>query len=55
MMGLGRVGMPSNFGSSHSFAQVPRVDILRSTFDRSHGYKTAFSSGYLIPISWGLS
>ena len=50
MMGLGRGGMPSNFGSSHSFAQVPRVDIPRSTFDRSHGYKTAFSSGYLIPV-----
>ena len=49
-MGLGRGGMPSNFGSSHSFAQVPRVDIPRSTFDRSHGYKTAFSSGYLIPV-----
>jgi len=34
----------------HSFSQVPRADIPRSTFDRSHGYKTTFDSGYLVPI-----
>lgn len=34
----------------HSFSQVPRADIPRSTFDRSHGYKTTFDSGYLIPV-----
>ena len=34
----------------HSFSQVPRADIPRSSFDRSHGYKTALNSGYLVPI-----
>lgn len=34
----------------HSFSQVPRADIPRSSFDRSHGYKTAMDSGWLIPI-----
>jgi len=34
----------------HNFAQVPRAEIPRSTFDRSHGYKTTFDAGYLIPI-----
>ncbi len=34
----------------HSFSQVPRVDIPRSTFDRSHGLKTTFDADYLIPI-----
>ena len=35
---------------SHDFGQVPLTDIERSTFDRSHGYKTAFNSGYLVPF-----
>ena len=35
---------------SHSFSQVPRADIPRSTFNRSHGNKTTFDAGYLIPI-----
>jgi len=35
---------------SHSFSQVPKAEIQRSSFDRSHGLKTAFNSGYLIPI-----
>lgn len=35
---------------SHSFSQVPKAEIPRSSFDRSHGLKTTFSSGYLIPI-----
>lgn len=35
---------------SHSFAQVPKAEIPRSTFDRSHGYKTTFDAGYLIPV-----
>lgn len=34
----------------HSFGFVPRADIPRSSFDRSHGHKTAFDSGYLVPI-----
>ena len=32
------------------FAAVPRVDIQRSVFDRSHGYKTTFNEGLLIPV-----
>lgn len=34
----------------HNFSQIPSVNIPRSSFDRSHGYKTAFDSGYLIPF-----
>ena len=36
----------------HSFSQVPQADIPRSHFDRSHGYKTTFDAGYLIPVFW---
>lgn len=35
---------------SHSFAQVPKADIPRSTFDRTHGYKTTFDASMLIPF-----
>lgn len=35
---------------SHDFSRVPQAEIPRSTFDRSHGLKTAFDAGYLIPI-----
>lgn len=34
----------------HKFSQVPKVEIPRSKFDRSHGYKTTFDSGLLIPF-----
>lgn len=34
----------------HQFSQVPKAEIPRSTFDRSHGYKTAFDAGLLIPF-----
>ena len=34
----------------HSFAEVPRANIPRSTFNRSHGHKTTFDADYLIPI-----
>lgn len=34
----------------HVFSQVPRAEIPRSTFDRSHGHKTTFDAGYLVPI-----
>lgn len=34
----------------HQFSQVPTVGIPRSTFDRSHGYKTTFNAGYLVPV-----
>lgn len=34
----------------HSFARVPNVEIPRSQFDRSHGHKTTFDAGYLVPV-----
>ncbi len=34
----------------HSFAEVPRASIPRSSFNRSHGLKTTFDADYLIPI-----
>lgn len=34
----------------HSFSEIPKVDMQRSAFDRSHGYKTTFDAGYLIPV-----
>ncbi len=35
---------------AHQFSQVPRAEIPRSSFDRSHGCKTAFDAGLLVPI-----
>jgi len=34
----------------HQFSKVPQVEIPRSVFDRSHGYKTTFDGGYLVPF-----
>lgn len=35
---------------THQFSQVPKAEIPRSSFQRSHGYKTTFDAGYLIPV-----
>ena len=35
---------------NHDFSNIPRADIPRSSFNRSHGMKTAFDAGYLVPI-----
>jgi len=35
---------------AHQFSRIPKADIPRSSFDRSHGHKTTFDAGYLIPI-----
>jgi hypothetical protein len=35
---------------THQFSQVPQAQIPRSTFNRSHGLKTTFDAGYLVPI-----
>ena len=35
---------------SHQFSKVPQANIPRSQFNRSHGLKTAFDAGYLVPI-----
>lgn len=34
----------------HAFSMIPSVNIPRSTFNRSHGYKTTFDAGFLIPF-----
>lgn len=36
--------------AAHTFSQVPKADIPRSSFDRSHTVKTTFDSGYLVPV-----
>ena len=48
MIGGPQGTLPSTL--SHDFSRVAHVDIQRSTFDRSHGLKTTFDAGYLIPI-----
>lgn len=35
---------------SHQFSRAPQANIQRSKFNRSHGYKTTFDSGYLVPF-----
>jgi len=35
---------------NYNFGEVPQVKVPRSTFDRSHGHKTCFDAGYLIPV-----
>ena len=36
---------------THQFSRVPKAEIPRSSFDRSHGYKTTLTdAGYLYPI-----
>lgn len=48
MFGISAGTQPSVM--KHDFSQVPKAEIPRSAFDRSHGYKTTFDSGYLVPI-----
>lgn len=48
MIGGPQGTLPSTL--THDFSRVPHVDIQRSTFDRSHGLKTTFDAGYLVPI-----
>jgi len=47
--GHGRISSV-NSKAQHTFAAVPSATIPRSVFNRSHGYKTTFDEGYLIPI-----
>lgn len=35
---------------NYTFSQVPKAEIPRSSFNRSHGHKTTFDGGMLIPI-----
>lgn len=34
----------------HQFSMIPKVEVPRSVFNRSHTYKTTFDSGYLVPF-----
>lgn len=43
-------GKKQKSSPSHKFSEIPHADIQRSTFDRSHGHKTTFNAGELIPI-----
>lgn len=43
---------PSVMSAQEHFSQVPGVSIPRSTFDRSHAYKTTLDAGRLIPFFW---
>lgn len=42
--------MKNNSVMQHSFARVPQVSQPRSVFNRTHGYKTCFDAGYLVPF-----
>src|SRR5437016_4528087 len=42
--------MPTVMGPQHRFSMVPKATIERSVFDRSHGHKTTFNDGFLIPV-----
>jgi len=37
-------------GAQSRFARIPDVKRPRSVFDRSHGHKTTFDAGYLVPV-----
>ncbi len=34
----------------HQFSEIPKAEIPRSSFNRSHGYKTTFDAGLLVPV-----
>lgn len=42
--------MPRPSVMRHQFSRVPQAEIPRSQFNRSHGYKTTFDAGILIPV-----
>jgi len=39
-----------NTRGQYGFAQVPTAEIQRSVFNRSHGHKTTFDGGWLVPV-----
>lgn len=41
---------PSVMDAAAHFSAVPSADIERSSFDRSHGYKTTFDAGHVCPV-----
>lgn len=42
--------LKSGMSAAHDFSKSPQADIPRSSFNRSHGHKTTFDAGYLIPV-----
>jgi len=44
------VQQPATVKAQTHFTQLPTADVERSTFDRSHGYKTTFNAGRVIPF-----
>ena len=40
----------SGMVSAHNFSLSPQATIPRSKFNRSHGHKTTFDAGYLVPV-----
>ncbi len=36
--------------TEHDFARIPKANIPRSMFNRSHTHKTVFDSGWLVPV-----
>ena len=42
--------MKSSSAQQHQFSQIPQANIPRSVFNRTHGHKTTFDAGYLIPF-----
>lgn len=42
--------MKSVISSQERFSKIKEPKVSRSTFDRSHGYKTTFNAGELIPV-----
>ena len=36
--------------TTNRFSEIPKAEIRRSTFNRSHGLKTTFNAGLLVPI-----
>lgn len=44
--------MPTVMKAGRQFTGVPSAQIQRSVFDRSHGHKTTFDAGRVIPIYW---
>jgi len=35
---------------NHNFSMIPKANMERSVFDRSHGHKSTFKVGYLVPF-----
>mgnify|MGYP000086928946 CR=1 FL=1 len=44
------VQQPQTVQAQKQFSQLPSADVQRSTFDRSHGYKSTFDAGQIIPF-----